>query len=181
MIKRLFIALELPAGCREALAAVAEPIPGLRWVPADQLHLTMVFLGNVDVEAERRLRDRLAELQLPPFKLRLHGVGMFRGRQRAVIWAGVDDVHDVLTALHGEVHRALAAARIELNPSSFDPHITLARLKNVPSHKLRSFLEANRSRELGAVAIESFTLFSSVLGPAGAVHHVEERYAMVGH
>ena len=82
-------------------------------------------------------------------------------------------------ALHGEVLRALAAARIEMKPASFHPHITLARLKGVPSRKLRSFLEANPSREFGTVAIEGFTLFSSVLGPNGAAYGVEERHALV--
>lgn len=96
-----------------------------------------------------------------------------------VIWAGVEDVHDGLMALHREVHRALAAAHIEMPPVSFHPHITLARLKNVPAHKLQSFQEANRSREFGTVQFNHFTLFSSALGPIGAIHHVEERYALV--
>ena len=179
MPKRLFIALELPAGCREALAAVAEPIPGLRWLAADQLHLTLAFLGNVDAEPEQSLRDHLAELRAPAFSLRLSGLGMFRARRPTTIWAGVEDVHGGLRVLHGEVLRALAAAPIEMKPASFQPHITLARLKDVPARKLRSFLEVNQARDFGTVAIEGFTLFSSVPGPAGAAYGVEERYSLV--
>ena len=55
MGKRLFIAQALPAGCREAPAAVAEPISGVRWVAADQFHLTLAFPGNIGVESARRL------------------------------------------------------------------------------------------------------------------------------
>jgi 2'-5' RNA ligase len=179
MPKRLFIALELPADCREALAAVATPIPGVRWLAADQLHLTLAFLGNVDAETELQLRDRLAELRVPAFILRLSGVRMFQARRSAVIWAGAEDADDGLMSLHGEVLRALAAANIEMKPASFRPHITLARLKDFPACKLRSFLEANKSREFGTVAIEGCALFSSVLGPDGAVHSVEERYPLV--
>jgi len=179
MAKRLFIALELHAGRREALAAVAETIPGVRWLAADQLHLTLAFLGNVDAELEQLLRDSLAELRVPEFSLRLCGVRIFRARRSAVIWAGVEDAQDGLMALHGEVLRAVAAAHIEIKRASFHPHITLARLKDAPAHKIRSFLKANQSREFGTVAIEGFTLFSSVLGPVAAVHHVEKRYALV--
>jgi len=81
--------------------------------------------------------------------------------------------------LHDEVLRAVTAAHIEMKSASFCPHITLARLKNLSARKLRPFLEANQSREFGTAAIKAFTLFSSVLGPSGAVHHVEERYALV--
>jgi len=179
MAKRLFIALELPTDCRNALAAVATPIPGVRWLVADQLHLTLAFLGNVDAEAQQRLRDRLAELHVPAFSMRLIRVVMFRARRPTTIWAGVEEADDGLMALHGEILRAVKAAHIEMKPASFHPHITLARLKDVPTRKLRSFLEANHSRGFGTVAIEGFTLFSSVLGPDGAAHSVEERYALV--
>ena len=104
---------------------------------------------------------------------------MFRTRRSAVIWAGAEDAHNGLMALHGEIHRALKSAHIHLKPTSFNPHITLARLKDVSVYKLRSFLEANRSREFGVVEFNNFTLFSSMLSPAGAVHLVEERYTLV--
>jgi 2'-5' RNA ligase len=181
MAKRLFIALELPAGCRETLAAMAEPICGARWVAAGQLHLTLAFLGNVDAEHESLLRDNLAELRVPSFSLRLCGVEMFRARRRATIWAGVDDGREGLLALHADIHRALKAAHIKLKPARFHPHVTLARVKDPDSHKLRCFLQSNQSREFGMIELKDFTLFSSTLEPIGAIHHVVERYALVSH
>ena len=180
MGKRLFIALELPAGCREKMAGIAEPIPGARWVPAEQLHLTLAFLGNIDAESEQRLKDSLAQLRVSAFSLRLCGIGMSGLRQRAVLCVGVGEGREHLFSLHDEIQRALAAARIEGISASFHPHVTLARAKGAPVQQLRSFLKANRSREFGVVGCVHITLFSSVLNPAGAVHHVEERYAMIG-
>lgn len=179
MAKRLFIALEFPNDCRAKLAALAQPIPGVRWVAAEQLHLTLAFLGNVDAEPEQRLKDHLAELRVPPFSLRLYGVGIFRARRRTALWAGVEDDNEGLWELHSEIHRTLAEAGIGWVSDSFKPHITLARVKDAPVHKLRFFLKANRSRGLGMVGFTEFTLFSSVLNPAGAVHRVEQRYALV--
>ena len=179
MAKRLFIALELPARCRESLAAVAEPVVGVRWLPEDQFHLTLAFLGTVDAETEEHLRDTLSDVRVPAFSLRLCGVRMFRGRRSAVIWAGVEDAHDDLMTLHGEVVRAVAAAHIKMKAAPFHPHISLARLKEVNTGEVETFLEANQRRHFGTVDIEGFTLFSSVLLPVGAVHQVEERYALV--
>ena len=171
---KLFLSAAYCVRSPALLAAVAKPIPGVRWVAADQLHLTLAFLGNVNAETEQRLRDGLAELHVPAFCLRLCGVEIYQVRHPAVIWAGVENADDSLMALHGEILRALAAANIEMKPASFHPHITLARLKDVTTRKLRPFLEANQSRGFGTVAIESFTLFSSALGPDGAAYALEE-------
>jgi 2'-5' RNA ligase len=130
MAKRLFIALELPAGCREALTAVASPMPSVRWVTAKQLHLTLAFLGNVDAESKQHLRDRLAELRVTSFSLRLHGVGVFGGRRPTIIWAGVRGGNEGLLTLHRQIHRALEAVPITVfnyHPSAGSLRLTKAR------------------------------------------------------
>lgn len=178
MARRLFIALELPEDSREALAAVATPLPGARWLAAEQLHLTLAFLGNVDVETEQRLRHCLALIRVPSFGLRLHGVGVFGGRRPTVIWAGVEPDHEGLLTLHRQVHRTLEAVPITVDAARFRPHITLARLKEVPHHMLRPWLRTIQTRDFGVAGCRHFSLFASTLGPAGAVHDLVERYTL---
>ena len=103
---------------------------------------------------------------------------MCRGRRSTVIWAGVEDAHHCLVALHREVVRAVAAADIKMKTAPFHPHITLARLKDVNTGEVETFLETNQRRDFGTVPIQGFTLFSSMLLPVGAVHQVEQRYAL---
>src|SRR5438105_4912996 len=57
--KRLFVALGLPQSCKEALLKLDPHLTGLRWIPAEQLHLTLSFLGDVDPLAEERLQQAL--------------------------------------------------------------------------------------------------------------------------
>ncbi len=60
MSKHLFIGLELRASCRETLVALDPVVKGVRWLPPEQMHLTLSFLGGVEAEEEVRLRDALA-------------------------------------------------------------------------------------------------------------------------
>ena len=58
---RLFIAIELPNGLKKELERLRTAIPGARWVPTEQLHLTLAFLGEVDEETTGKLNDRETE------------------------------------------------------------------------------------------------------------------------
>jgi 2'-5' RNA ligase len=176
MGKRLFIALELPESCRERLLNVGTAIRGVRWLTADQLHLTLAFLGDVSEEAERTLQEKLAEVRVPPFVLPIHGVGTFGGLRPSVIWAGAGTDHPHLFALHRRVHDALLAARFDLEVRRFHPHVTLARLKDVSAQTLRPFLRQHESDDFCLVEVTSFALVSSKPGPEGSTYAVERRY-----
>lgn len=181
MAKRLFIALELPESCREALVDLATPIRGVRWLAADQLHLTIAFLGDVAGEPELHLREKLAEVRVPPFLLPVEGVGTFGGSRPSVIWAGVGSGHPHLFALHKRVHDALFAARFDPELRSFHPHVTVARLRDVSSPTLRPFLKKHASDEFDLVEINHFALMSSIPGPDRSVYSVEARYPLKAH
>ena len=176
MLKRLFIALELPEGCRETLADLAVPLRGVRWLPANHLHLTIAFLGDVPREAELRLRESLAAVRVPPFTLPVKSIGTFGNARPTVIWAGVGTGHPHLFALHKRVHDALFAARFDPKLRPFHPHITLARLKEVSAPTLHQFLRKHESADHCRVEVTTFALFSSRPGPEGSDYTVEERY-----
>lgn len=178
MGKRLFIALELSENCRERLAGLRTSIRGVRWLAADQLHLTIAFLGDVDVEPELRLREQLEKVRVPPFLLPIEGVGTFGGFRPSVIWSGVSTGHPHLFALHKRIHDALFAAHFEPELRSFHPHVTLARLKGVSAPTLRPFLKKHEFDEFGLVEFTSFALVSSMPGPEGSTYSIEARYAL---
>ena len=175
MSKRLFIGLELPSGCREMLAGLDPEIYGLRWLPAKQLHLTVCFLGAVEPESERRLRESLATLRVPPFFLPIRGVGTFGGVRPSVIWAGVGTGDPRLFALHRQILEAVSQAGLAPDPKPFHPHITLGRAKNVSFRELLPFLHRYAETEFALWRVDGFALFSSLLTPEGATHLVEMR------
>src|SRR3954451_16592056 len=91
---RLFVGLPLPAEYQAMLAALDPKLRGLRWLPAEQLHLTMSFLGEVTEEPAAELRAQLAAIRVAPFFLPLQGLGSFQSRGKvSVVWAGVGRGH----------------------------------------------------------------------------------------
>ena len=176
MAKRLFIALELSESCRRKLAALKTPVRGVRWLTAEQLHLTLAFLGDGTEEVEGSLREKLAEVRVPPFILPVEGVGTFGGARPSVIRAGVGTGHPHLFALHRRVHDALLSAHFDPELRSFHPHVTLARLKEVHPDTLRPFLRKHEFDEFCLVEVTSFALISSKPGPEGSLYTVEMRY-----
>ena len=172
--KRLFVGLELPLSCRTALVALDPHLTGLRWLPEEQLHLTLSFLGDVVAPAEDRLRDALREVRVPPFFLPLRGVGVFDARGRpSVVWAGVGKGHPHLFALHRHIQDAILHAGLEPDLKPFHPHVTIGRAKGISQQALQPFIRSHAETEFGLVKVTGFALYSSVLTAAGAIHHVE--------
>jgi 2'-5' RNA ligase len=174
--KRLFVGLELPSSCKTALLALDPHLSGLRWLPDEQLHLTLSFLGDVEATAEDRLRKALREVRVPPFFLPLRGVGVFNSRGRpSVAWAGVGKGHPHLFALNRRIQDAALDAGLEANLKPFHPHVTIGRAKGVSQQSLQPFLRSHAETEFGLIKVAGFELYSSVLTAGGATHYVEMR------
>jgi len=174
-VKRLFVALELPPPTRERLAGLDPGIRGVRWMAAEQMHLTMSFLGELEADANARLRDVLAGVRVGSFFLPLTGVGVFGGERPTVVWAGVGKGHPHLFALHKRIHDEVLHAGLEPDLRPFHPHVTLGRARDVARHDLKAFLRKFEEAELDLVHVTGFALFSSVLTSVGAIHTVELR------
>lgn len=167
---RLFVAIELPDELKKGLARLRTDIPGARWVPAEQIHLTLAFLGETDGEITERLKAGLAMIQADAFELSWGGLGCFPDwRRPRVVWAGVKPEPN-LFRLAAAVHQAVRATGINLEERPFSPHITLARLKLPTAAELGLFLGQQRRLTLQRFSVQEFTLFQSSLTSQGAVH-----------
>ena len=175
---RLFIAVDLPDTIKENLEAMFFGIPGARWVPPDQIHLTVRFIGDVEGAVFHDIINSLEEVTSRPFPLQLKGMGHFppRGAPR-VIWVGIEK-NEPLLLLRKKIDGALLKIGVEPENRKFSPHITLARLKNSPLHKIGNFLAGNNMFSQEPFQVEDFRLYSSVLTPKGAIHKVERIYPL---
>jgi RNA 2',3'-cyclic 3'-phosphodiesterase len=177
--KRLFVGLELPPSCRAALSAINPRLTGLRWLPEEQFHLTLSFLGEVEAPAEDRLRKAFGKVRIGPFYLPLRGIGIFdSGRRASVIWVGVGQGHPHLFALHRRIQDAILAAGLEPSLQAFHPHVTIGRANDVSRDALRPLIRLHAETEFGLVQVTSFALFSSVLTAKGAIHKMEMRWEL---
>ena len=175
--KRIFVGLELPASCKTTLLSLDPQLTGLRWVVEEQLHLTLSFLGNVDTVAEDRLREALDQVRVPPFFLPLCGVGVFNVHgQPSVVWVGVGKGHPHLFLLHRRIQDATLHAGLEPDLKPFYPHVTVGRAKGISRQALQPFIRQYAEADLGLFEVTGFGLYSSLLSPVGAIHHLEMRH-----
>jgi 2'-5' RNA ligase len=175
---RLFVAIDLPEGVKERLAAIATGLPGARWVAAEQLHLTLRFIGEVEGSVVHDIRDVLDEVVRAPFDLQLQGVGFFPPRKKPrVVWVGVEKNKELIQ-LRNRIESGLTRIGLEPEGRKFAPHITLARLKNTPASRVGRFLEEYSLLYAPPFRVREFRLYSSVLSERGAKHFVEQVYPL---
>ncbi len=170
--ERLFIAVDPPAPVREQLTALYEPVRGIVWTRPEQLHLTLRFLGDVDISLRTALEEALARVAVEPFVLPVEGVGFFPPRGVArVLWIGVGHGHTRLHQLRQQIDDALLAAGLALDVRFFQPHVTLGRVKDeTPPGAVQQFLKKHRDFEAAPFRVSAFVLYASELRPAEAIH-----------
>ena len=175
---RLFLALDLPDDVRQRLAGICNGVPGVRWVAAQNLHLTLRFIGEVE---EPRLPDidaALSSVRSPAFEMALDRVDIFGDRRRArVLWAGVKP-SQALMSLQSKSESAFVRAGLVPEPRKFHPHVTLARLKGTRTDRLVDYLEAHAGFFTPEFSVSEFLLYSSHLGRNGATYTVEANYPL---
>ena len=174
---RLFAAIRPPEAIRDLLVDAMDDCPELRWVPEDNLHLTLRFIGEVERPLAEDLAAALASVHAPRFELSLLGVGQFAQRNGGAVWAAVHP-RDPVAALAAKVERACVTAGLEPEHRAFHPHVTLARWNRQSTHAVQSFLERNRGLASEPFAVDSFTLFESRLSRHGAHYEAVAEYPL---
>lgn len=177
---RIFIAIDIAESIRRDIAGLGRSLPDTRPVPADQLHLTLKFIGEVEGSKVLDIKEALQDIVRPAFSLCLKGVGTFppRGLPR-ILWAGVEP-HDNLVNLRNAIERKLFEIGIPRERQKFSPHLTLARLKNCPLKRLQEFLAGNAMLRTAEFAVTQFHLYQSQLTKSGAVHTILASYPLAG-
>ncbi len=185
MSVRLFVAVNLSAEIRQRLAAAQEHLRRARsdvsWVRVDNLHLTLKFLGETAEERLSPIRQALAAIgrEHAAFRFEVAGIGSFGGRVPRVVWVGVKEGAEPLTALAGHVEAALADLGFPRERRGFTAHLTLGRVrspKNVEG--LAAGIREIQEEHFGTAPVEAFELIQSELRPSGSVYTVLERFVL---
>lgn len=146
--------------------------PRVAWVAAENLHLTLKFLGNVLVDALPDVSAAIASgtAGTAPFVLEVTGLGAFPTATRPrVLWAGVANGAEVTAALAARIDAALESLGFPGERRAFSAHVTLGRVR-VPRRdpQLARAIEAGAEREFGVVRVDAVRLMRSELSPGGA-------------
>ncbi|WP_454765731.1 RNA 2',3'-cyclic phosphodiesterase [Cupriavidus campinensis] len=175
---RFFVAIETPPAVAASLLRALPDHRGIRPVPPGQLHLTLRFLGDQDEAGAARIGHALAGVTSPAPTLQVSGVGRFRGRQGAILWAGLAP-DPALLSLFDEIGHVLAEIGIAPEGRRFHPHLTVARCRpTVPDAVLRDWLAAQHDLTMPPWVADRFVLFESLLSLHGARHVPHATYRL---
>jgi len=168
MGRRLFAAVLLPPRTAEQLAAyAAAAAPGARRPPADNLHVTVHFLGQVDAPADE-LAGALAAAcaPLPRFDLRVAAGAWAPRRRPRMLWAALEP-HPGFVRAAEQVASALSGlAPAARPPRTARPHVTLARLREDPTPHAPPPLELDDP----VITVDAIALMESRLSPRGSTY-----------
>ena len=179
-LARTFFGLPLPEADREALdpylTECARLAPDFRWTPAANLHVTVRFLGHVDLALAEGIAGRLNGKGLRAFDLQLGELGTFkRGRLERVVWMGLSKGADEIGALAAEVEAECGRAGLEPEVRRYHAHLTLARARPRDGAALPAL---SPPPELGAWRANGLILYRSRLGRGGSVYEPLQRVSL---
>jgi 2'-5' RNA ligase len=171
---RLFIAIDIPEHIRTGFISLLKEFravaPQVKWVRAENLHVTLKFLGETESAKLGALQNVLAGVRsADPVNLEFRGLGFFPNEKRPrVFWAGMEASPNLKT-LAADIDQAAHRLDFPLEERPFAPHLTLARfsLPGIPPKLLQSVNEKS-AQSFGSLSAREFHLIESKLKPTGA-------------
>ncbi len=172
---RSFIAIEISDELHKAIDQIQKnlkmKIPRARWVKPDSIHLTIKFLGGIDLQQVQRISGHMNDWieEFHSYELQPQGLGAFPNTHHPrVLWIGFRHVPDIHYNLVGKIESALFSMGFPREPKRHFPHLTLSRF-NEPVH-IPEFdaLCRNEMIELPDFQVKQVTLFQSDLTQRGA-------------
>lgn len=170
-MSRLFVALPVPDSVRQIMTqwmkALERQFPFQRWVHADDIHITLKFLGDTPPDRVDLLQELLGKVsgKTSPWMISVSGLGVFGPRaQPTVLWAGIQPADDSLPRLQQRVELAMEEAGFAREQRAYHPHLTLARkFRGSEPFQLQQLEVASRRLEMGHVSWEAdqFVLYES--------------------
>jgi 2'-5' RNA ligase len=180
---RIFIAAEIDDAVRQRVVVLQRGLaliaPGVKWVEPPNLHLTVLFLGEVedrDLHALHRAVTK-ACAKHAPFALRLGGIGAFpTPRRPKTLWAGVTEGAAELQALHAAIEDPLLdLGGYRQEERAYTPHLTLGRVTDEDATPLAAEIPKQQTWSGGQCEVAELTIFTSELRKSGPEYTVVGR------
>ena len=179
---RAFLASEVPTPFQDAIQAATTGLRKnlgddlIRWVPVHNVHLTLIFLGDISSSSLDLIKQMLTAeaVQHKCFEMQMDGIGAFPNPRRPrVLWIGLH-TPAALESLQRGIESASARLGYATDEKSFSPHLTIGRVKQNLStpeiQRIRAELEKTKIGLLGVVHVDAAHLFKSDLQPNGSVY-----------
>jgi 2'-5' RNA ligase len=152
--------------------ALASTGGDLKLVEAENIHITMRFLGELPVSLVNRIGEELKTVQFNPFEMSLEGAGVFPDMRRInVVWVGIKKGLLELVDIHSQVELRLKRLGISPDDRGFNPHITIARVRSARNKdKLAEAILITKNKDFGTFPVNFVKLKKSILTPKGPIY-----------
>ena len=144
----------------------------IKYVELLNLHLTLKFFGDIDVQSLEILENAIAKVvsEFEPFSIKIKGCGAFPNTNRIkVIWLGIDD-DTVLKELHDKLDKQFAELGIDRD-KKFSTHLTIGRMRSAKNkEQVKSAIEEFEDIEIGEMEVTEISLKKSTLTPKGPIY-----------
>lgn len=150
---RLFIAINFNDGTKSKLIALRDELQSKaahgRFSASENLHLTLVFLGESDVKQTSAAKAAMDAVTFEPLAVTIDRVGRFKRDGGDIWWAGVRE-NKLLSNLHDDLTDKLIKAGFEFEKRRYSPHVTLGRevVTSEPPREIEPFSETASAIEL---------------------------------
>lgn len=162
---RVFIAVDLPNNVKDYVYSlhrlVDHKLASVNWVRKENLHATLKFLGDIDMDTLGKVKERMASVKFNPFKMKLTKIGYFPSASSIrVVWVGLEPA-EPLIGLHQKVDIELMG--LFPQEKQFSVHLTIGRVKSVEKRKeLREKLDSLKIEPL-EFEVKNFKMMKSDL------------------
>lgn len=190
MDRRLFIALNATDPLSESFLPIYKKLKiyadrrefNIKWVPSENFHITISFLGDQPDEKIHEIQDILQQItsHYAPFDLKIEGLGAFSSEHDArVLWMGAQN-KKCLGELKEKIDQALLLNQLILQPDQrlFQPHLTFGRLRNPRS--VKDMISPFIRKSFGRIHVKELVLYESHLQGPFPVYNPLFRYSLTG-
>jgi 2'-5' RNA ligase len=178
---RVFISIDLPRNIQKEIGKIQEKLPEFKGKKTEKenLHLTLKFLGDIDEETLRLVKEKLFEIRFKSFEAKISEIGAFdnlksrKYNKQIIVWLKLTNCEQLQKAVDETL------SNIFKKEERFMSHVTIARVKYIKNKKdfCEKLQKIEISKEL-AFEVKSFKLKRSILGQEGSVYETLEEYSL---
>ena len=174
---RIFTGIEIPPATRDALSLLRGGLPGARWIDAENYHITIRFIGDVDGCSAAEIDEMLSLVRRLPFQLEIVGLDFFGARRPHALIARIAPSSE-LSELYSEHERLMQRLGRPPEARRYAPHVTLARLRGTSETQMASHLSQRGRVAIPPFSVDRFALFSARESVGGGPYVVEAAYPL---
>ena len=170
--------MELPQEIHHSLKQtqdlLRESMPDVRWTKSSNIHLTLKFLGDVEISRTNSINKALTDIacRFPPFTMTLTGLGAFpNSRKPRIVWVGLENGADELIEIAEQIEGAMQKLGFPREKRRFRPHLTVGRIRRLEHPALMTeSLEQSNVGKLGEFTVQRVSHIRSQLDPGGSIY-----------